>query len=73
MIKKFEAAIYNQKVRDCLSIGEQHRDLDDEWAEIHYIEIHAKSPEDARQQAVRKYPPFKGFVIRDVEEVREFL
>lgn len=73
MLKKYEAAVFNQKVRDCLSIGEQHRDYDDEWAEIHYIEIVARSEEEARQQVSRKYPPAKGFVVRDVEEVREFL
>lgn len=72
MLKKFEVAIYNQNVRDCLSIGEQHRDYDDEWAEIHYIEITARSDEEARQQVNRKYPATKGFVVRDIEEVREF-
>ncbi|MDA5192739.1 hypothetical protein [Govanella unica] len=72
MIKKFEAAIYNQNVRDCLSVGDRHRDLDDEWAEIHYIEIRAHTQEEARQQITRKYPASKGFVIREVEEVREF-
>ncbi len=72
MSKKFEAAVFNQKVRDCLSIGEQHVDLDDDWAEIHYIEINAGSLQEARQVASRKFPAMKGFVVRDVEEVKEF-
>lgn len=71
-MKKFEAAIFNQKVRDCLSIGEQHKDYSDDWAEIHYVEIVARTAVEAKQQALKRFPPHKGFVIRDVEELKEF-
>ncbi len=71
-MKKFEAAVFNQKVRDCLSIGEQHREFSDEWAEIHYVEIVARNASEAKQLAMKRFPPHKGFVVRDVEELKEF-
>lgn len=72
MQKKFEVAIYNQQVRDCVALGEPHRDYTDDWADIHYIEIRARSHNDAALLAAKRYPAEKGFVIGDVEEVREF-
>lgn len=68
----FEAAVFNQKVRDCLSIGEQHKDFTDDWADVHYIEIRARSEAEAKQQALKKFPPDKGFVLREIEEIKEF-
>lgn len=73
MLKKFEAAIYNEEVRECLAIGERHKGFDDSWADIHYVEIMASNLKDAKTMAERRFPANKGFVIREVEELKEFL
>ena len=65
-LKSFEVAIYNREVRRLLAEGNRHRDLSDAWADIHYIDIKAKSEEEARAQITRRYPPEQGYVIEDV-------
>ncbi len=64
----FEVAIYNKEVRECVEGGERHRNLSDEWADLHYLEIVADSESEARAQVSRKYPPQQGYVIDSVEE-----
>jgi len=59
----FEITVYNQSVRDKLKEGERHRDLKDEWADPHYVEISAQDEPDARRKAMAKFPAEKGFVI----------
>lgn len=59
----FEIAVFNQAVRDKLKVGERHRELKDEWADTHYVEIKAEDEEDARRKAAAKFPRDKGFVI----------
>ncbi|MEX1147118.1 MAG: hypothetical protein WEB93_01930 [Sphingomonadales bacterium] len=73
MLKKFEAAVFNEEVRTCVAVGERHRSFDDQWAEVHYVEIMASNIKDARTMATRRFPADKGFVIRDVEELKEYL
>lgn len=73
MLKKFEASIYNEQVRECLAIGERHRGFDDSWADVHYVEIMASNLRDAKLMAERRFPANKGFVIREVEEMKEYL
>lgn len=64
----FEVAIYNQEVRDRVAEGKRHRDLTDDWADVHYIEISADDETDARSQVARKYPAHRGYVIDSVEK-----
>ncbi|RMF11885.1 MAG: hypothetical protein D6763_02010 [Alphaproteobacteria bacterium] len=72
-LKKFEAAVYNEEVRACLAIGETHKGVGEEWAEVHYVELLARNLDDAKAMAARRFPASKGFVIREVEEMKEFL
>jgi hypothetical protein len=67
---KFEVAVYNQNVRDKIKAGERHRDLNDDWADTHYIEIEADDVSTARRKAEGKYPRSRGFVIEDVSAHR---
>lgn len=65
-IKSFEVAVYNREVRRLIAEGERHRDLSDAWADIHYIEVKAKSEAEARAQVASRYPAARGYVIEDV-------
>jgi hypothetical protein len=65
MLKTFEVAIYNEEVRATLEKGKRHQ-LDDRWAETHYVEIKANSEQEARSKMVRRYPPDDGYVIVDI-------
>ena len=71
-LKKFEVAVFNQEVRDCVKLAERHRKYDDSWENIHYIEILARSFEEARRAAAKRFPPSDGFVIDLIEEMKEF-
>jgi len=63
---KFEAAVFNQEVRDVVKAGDHHKEFEDDWADMHYIEVTADSEDEARAQVARKYPEIRGFVIEDV-------
>lgn len=65
---EFEVAIYNQEVRDRVAEGKRHRDLTDDWADVHYIEVDARDEADARSQISRKYPAHRGYVIESVDK-----
>lgn len=67
MEKKFEAAIYNEKVRRLVNSGERHRDLDDAWADTHYIEVRADDVDEARSRLQRRYPSEQGYVIEAIQ------
>ncbi len=62
----FEIAVYNRVVREKIKVGERHRELKDDWADIHYVEIEAGDVAAARRKAESKYPADRGFVIEDV-------
>ncbi len=66
----FEIAVYNQAVREKIKLGERHRELKDEWADIHYVEIEAEDMASARRKAEGKFPQDRGFVIEDVTAQR---
>lgn len=66
LIKSYEIAIYNSDVRKLVAEGRRHRDLADAWAETHYIEVKAKSQQEARAKVARRYPPENGYVIEEV-------
>ena len=65
----FEVAIYNQDVRDRVRNGERHRDLADDWSEVHYIDVTADDETHARQIIERRYPRRRGFVVEAVVSV----
>ncbi len=65
---EFEVAIYNKSVRERVAEGERHRQLADDWADVHYIDVEAVTEEAARNQIARKYPPSQGFVIENVAQ-----
>ena len=62
----FEVGIFNAEVRECVESGGHHRDLADDWADIHYITLDAPDEEGARAAAERKYPARRGFVIDSI-------
>lgn len=64
----YEIAVYNQAVREKTAIGERHRFLSDDWADIHYIEISAPSIDVARSRAEANYSAQQGYVIVSIEE-----
>ena len=65
-LKTYEVALYNEEVREALDHGSKHRDLSDGWADTHYIEVQAATPESARAKISSRYPASKGYVIVDV-------
>lgn len=62
---KFEALVYNEKVRAAVANDEPHP-LSDEWADQHYITQSASDEDHARHRLEEKFPPEKGFVIVDI-------
>ncbi len=62
---KFEILIYNEEVRAAVRNDEKH-ELNDDWADQHYIVMKADDMEGARRRALAKYPPEQGFVIVDI-------
>jgi len=68
---KFEVAIYNQEVCDELAKGESHSLFDDEWAELHFIEVSAENEEGARAQLQNRYPTDKGFIIDSISMLED--
>lgn len=66
---KYEAAIFNQKVRDALRKGQRNETgLDDEWENVRYIEVMASNEEDAWARLRRRYLENTGFVIKDLRQ-----
>ncbi len=63
---EFEVGVFNKEVRKAVAGGERHRDLSDDWADIHYVTITAADEEAARRTARRKYPAERGYVIDSV-------
>lgn len=68
---KFEVAIFNQEVRDCVNSDDDHEILEDDWADMHYIQVSAENEEGARAKINRMHPPDRGFVITDITPVTE--
>ena len=65
-VKRYEVAIHNKEVRRLVQSGERHRQLQDNWADTHYITFSACDAEDARRKAFARYPEDKGFVIEQI-------
>lgn len=69
--KTFSIGIYNSEVRRAHMMGEKHRQLDDKWGEINYLELNAASEDEVRRTIMRKFPPERGFVIESVQAVKK--
>jgi hypothetical protein len=67
MRKKFEVGLYNKDVRDALADGVKHKNLDDEWADIHWIEVAATDEQDAQRRVQRRYSERTGYVVVGVQ------
>lgn len=68
---RYEASLYNCWVRLFLDTGEPNvTGFSDDWAELRYIEITARSTQHARDLLDREYPQELGFVVTEIEEVR---
>jgi len=63
---RYEIGVYNSKVRELVQMGERHKNLDDSWADIHYVDITADNEADARVKVSRRYPERDGYVIASV-------
>ena len=63
----YEIGLFNQNVRNALKEGKRHRDLTDDWADIHYMDVEANDAQAARSKIARRYPTERGFVIASVE------
>ena len=66
MFNTYEAAIYNQEVRDLLTNGQRHKELEDIWADLQFIEVSATSRDQAMRRLQTRYPESRGFVITRV-------
>lgn len=69
MRNRFEVGIFNQDVRDALADGRRHRQLSDDWADMHFIEVMAKDREDARNIMTRRYTPHMGYIVAEVRQL----
>jgi hypothetical protein len=66
----FEIGVYNKEVRDLIQQGDRHRQLSDDWADVHYVEVTASDETDARSKIARKYPPNRGYVVESISKSR---
>ena len=62
----YEVGVYNKEVRECTRMGDHHAHLDDDWENIHYIEIFADDEDQALSKAKSKYPSSLGYVIEQI-------
>lgn len=65
----FEVRLHNAVAR-CIGKVWQHdhglTTASQDWAQTHFIAVHATDVIDARWQVEQKYPPDRGFVIEAV-------
>jgi hypothetical protein len=69
--RTFSIGIYNSEVRRAHMMGEKHRQLDDKWGEINYVELNGANEDEVRRTIMRKFPPERGFVIESVQLVKK--
>ncbi|QDO98346.1 hypothetical protein FNB15_14165 [Ferrovibrio terrae] len=69
--KTFSIGIFNSEVRRAHMMGEKHRQLDDKWGDINYVELNGTSEDEVRRVIMRKFPPERGFVIESVQMVKK--
>ncbi len=64
----YEIGVYNKDVRDLVNDAQSHRELSDDWANIHFIEIKARDQSHALTKMRARYPENRGFVISEILE-----
>ncbi|MEK9969637.1 MAG: hypothetical protein VW600_10905 [Ferrovibrio sp.] len=69
--RTFSIGIYNSEVRRAHMMGEKHRQLDDKWGEINYVELNASNEDEVRRTIMRKFPPERGFVIESIQQLKK--
>jgi hypothetical protein len=69
--RTFSIGIYNSEVRRAHMMGEKHRQLDDKWGDINYVELNGANEDEVRRTIMRKFPPERGFVIESVQLVKK--
>jgi hypothetical protein len=68
--KRFEVAIYNEKVKKAVREAEKNRTgLSDDWADTRYIEVSAETPDAAKAKIYARFPEHRGFVVLEVREL----
>jgi hypothetical protein len=65
----FEIGVFNAAVRRAVAEGERHRDLTDDWADIHYLEVRADDVDGAKAKIEKRYPAARGFVVTEVRRL----
>ena len=69
-IRRFEARIYNAKVRSLVDAGDfNDTGFDDGWADSRLIEVRARSLDEALCLFQRDYPSHCGFKITAIVEL----
>ena len=69
-MKKYEVGIYNETVKTALRQGERNRTgLSDDWGDMHYLEINAETPDQARAKIHARHPEARGFDITEIREI----
>ena len=69
---KFDVGIFNQEVRDYVAQNKAHKEFSNNWADINYLAVEAKTEADVRAQMEKRYPKAKGFVITSVKVQKEY-
>jgi|TARA_B100000315_G_scaffold221740_1_gene225330 hypothetical protein len=64
----YEAAIYNQEVRDAIASGKQHERVSHDWADVRFIEVTAPNQDMALAKINEEYPSGEGFVVEEIME-----
>lgn len=62
----FEAAIFNEDVRNLVAENRHHEVYDDVWADLNFIEVTAADEDEAREKLGRRYPERRGFRITQI-------
>ena len=71
-LRKWEARVFNQSVRDAIENGDvTELSISESWADSHYFVVWAYNEEHAREQLHHKYPKLNGFVITDIIEIKD--
>lgn len=64
LLPKFEIIVHNSLVRKALDkMQPNDTGFQDKWADNNYLFLEARTREDAKREADRRYPKEKGFVI----------
>ncbi|MBL4801836.1 MAG: hypothetical protein JKY45_08060 [Emcibacter sp.] len=71
-MKNYEITIFNKHVREHAQDDKKHPQYDMGWADQRFLQVEARSSDEARKSILRRHPEHKGFVIVDVTEVTLF-